>query len=95
MPRLSVILHGTLGSYLRAALQEGGAAVVACLPAPTSEAYVPLFLFRFSSLLVDSTAFFLREFELRVGGLQHPPPDLETWDITFRGWWQSSLKKRP
>jgi hypothetical protein len=29
--RLSVVLHGTLGSCLRDALQEGGAFVVACL----------------------------------------------------------------
>jgi hypothetical protein len=34
MQRLFVVLHGTLGSYLRDAMQEGGAASVACLPAP-------------------------------------------------------------
>jgi hypothetical protein len=34
MQRLSVVLHGTLGSYLCDPLQEGGAAAVACLPAP-------------------------------------------------------------
>jgi hypothetical protein len=32
--RFSVVLHGTLGSYLRDALQEGSAYVVACLHAP-------------------------------------------------------------
>jgi hypothetical protein len=54
----SVILHGTLGSYLRNVLQEGGgAAVVACLPAPRAWASVPVL---FSSLLVDSyTTFFV------------------------------------
>jgi hypothetical protein len=35
MQRLSTVLHGTLGSYLCNALQEGNAAtVVACLHAP-------------------------------------------------------------
>jgi hypothetical protein len=34
MQRLSATLHGTLGSYLRDALQEGSADAVACLPAP-------------------------------------------------------------
>jgi hypothetical protein len=32
--RLSVALHGTLGSYLRDALHEGIADAVACLPVP-------------------------------------------------------------
>jgi hypothetical protein len=34
MQRLSVALHGTLGSYPRDALQEGSADAVACLPVP-------------------------------------------------------------
>jgi hypothetical protein len=34
MRRFSVFLHGTLGSSLLDALQEGGAAIVACLHAP-------------------------------------------------------------
>jgi hypothetical protein len=34
MQRLSAALHGTLGSYLRDAFQEGSADAVACLPAP-------------------------------------------------------------
>jgi hypothetical protein len=34
MQRLSAPLHGTLGSYLRDALQEGGADAVARLPVP-------------------------------------------------------------
>jgi hypothetical protein len=38
MQRLSAPLHGTLGSYLRDALQEGSAPVVAYLPVP--RAYV-------------------------------------------------------
>jgi hypothetical protein len=44
---LFVVLHGTLGSYLLDALQGGGVAAVACLPAlrpPCLEAYVYLFL---------------------------------------------------
>jgi hypothetical protein len=32
--RLSVVLHGTLGSYLRDALQEGSGDAVACLYVP-------------------------------------------------------------
>jgi hypothetical protein len=43
MQRLSMVLHGTLGSYPRDALQEGVAAAVACLSAPRAKAYVPLF----------------------------------------------------
>jgi hypothetical protein len=43
MQRLSVVLHGTLGSYLRDALQEGGAAAVACLPAIRAVANSPKF----------------------------------------------------
>jgi hypothetical protein len=35
---LSVILYGTLGSYLRDALEEGGAIVVTCLPAQRAQA---------------------------------------------------------
>jgi hypothetical protein len=34
MQRLSVALHGTLGSFLRDALQEGSVDAVACLSAP-------------------------------------------------------------
>jgi hypothetical protein len=34
MQRLSVSLHGTLGSYLRDALHEGSADIVACLLVP-------------------------------------------------------------
>jgi hypothetical protein len=34
MQRISATLHGTLGSYLRVALQEGSADAVACLPVP-------------------------------------------------------------
>jgi hypothetical protein len=34
MQRLSVALHGTLGSYLRGAFQEGSDDVVACLHVP-------------------------------------------------------------
>jgi hypothetical protein len=34
MQRLYVALHGTLGSYLRDASQDGNADVVACLPVP-------------------------------------------------------------
>jgi hypothetical protein len=38
MQRLSAFLHGTLGSYLRDALHEGNADVVACLPIPRASA---------------------------------------------------------
>jgi hypothetical protein len=34
MQRLYAALHGTLGFYLRDALQEGNADAVACLPVP-------------------------------------------------------------
>jgi hypothetical protein len=34
MRRLSIVLNGTLGSYLCDSLHEGGVAAVACLPAP-------------------------------------------------------------
>jgi hypothetical protein len=34
MQRIYIVLHCTLGSYLRDALQEGNADVVACLPIP-------------------------------------------------------------
>jgi hypothetical protein len=34
MQRLSTALHGTLGSYLRDAFQEGSADAVACFPVP-------------------------------------------------------------
>jgi hypothetical protein len=34
MQRLYVDLHGTLGSYIRDALHEGGASPIACLHAP-------------------------------------------------------------
>jgi hypothetical protein len=34
MQRLFAALHGTLGSYLRDAFQEGSAGAVACLPVP-------------------------------------------------------------
>jgi hypothetical protein len=40
LQRFFVVLHGTLGSYLRDALHEGGATLVACLPAPSSYAFV-------------------------------------------------------
>jgi NAD-specific glutamate dehydrogenase len=34
MQRLYAALHGTMGSYLRDAFQEGSAEAVACLPVP-------------------------------------------------------------
>jgi hypothetical protein len=37
MQRLSAALHGTLGSYLRDALQEGSADAAACLPVPRAK----------------------------------------------------------
>jgi hypothetical protein len=44
MRRLSVVLHGTLGSYLHDALREGIVAYIACLPAPRAEGGFPYFL---------------------------------------------------
>jgi hypothetical protein len=57
MHRLSLVLfHGTLGSYVLDALEEGGAAFVACVPAPRAWAPLPSF---FPSLqAVESAAFF-------------------------------------
>jgi hypothetical protein len=53
MQRLYVALHGTLGSYLRDAFQEGSADAVACLLVPRAWGF-----FLFSSFcLVASTAF--------------------------------------
>jgi hypothetical protein len=59
MKRLSVGLHGTLGSCRRDALWEGGAAVVAFLLAPRAYAFVRAF---FSSFMVDSTTFLVIDF---------------------------------
>jgi hypothetical protein len=50
MQRLSRVLYGTIGSYLRDFLQEGGAFVVACLPTPRP---------CLCASLVDSNTFFL------------------------------------
>jgi hypothetical protein len=47
MQRLSTVLHGTLGSYLRDALNEGSVDVVACLR--VSRAWV-FFLFLLGNL---------------------------------------------
>jgi hypothetical protein len=47
MQRVYVVLHGTLGSYLRDVLHEGGEANVACLLAPRASAYLHV-LFSYS-----------------------------------------------
>jgi hypothetical protein len=44
MQRLFAALHGTLGSYLRDALQEGSADAVACLPVPHGLRFFSSFL---------------------------------------------------
>jgi hypothetical protein len=49
MQRLFVVTHGTLGSYLCDAFHEGGATVVACLPAP--RAYTT-YLFSFPLIIL-------------------------------------------
>jgi hypothetical protein len=50
MQRLSAALHGTLGSYLRDAFQEGSSAgAVACLPVPRAR-FFPLFFFLLGGL---------------------------------------------
>jgi hypothetical protein len=53
MQCLFAALHGTLGSYLRDALQEGNANVVACLHVPRAWAFPSFLLF----CLVAFTAF--------------------------------------
>jgi hypothetical protein len=45
MQGLSVVLHGTLGSYLRDGLHVGGANVVACLSTPFDFRACYLFFF--------------------------------------------------
>jgi hypothetical protein len=50
MQRLSASLHGTLGSYLRGAFQEGSADAVACLPVPRAFRFFPLFFFLLGGL---------------------------------------------
>jgi hypothetical protein len=45
MHYLYVVLHGTLGSYLRDALEEGGALVVPYLPACREQLYVTTSLY--------------------------------------------------
>lgn len=54
MQRLSAALHGTLGSYLRDAFQEGSAGAVACLPVPRAWVF-----FLLSSFLGGLHCFFL------------------------------------
>jgi hypothetical protein len=44
MQRLSAVLNGTLGSYLRVALQEGSADVVACLLVPRAQDFSSSFI---------------------------------------------------
>jgi hypothetical protein len=53
MQGLCVILHGTLGSYLRIAFNEGGLTVVACLLAPRAQAYVLVFFLFWSISLLS------------------------------------------
>jgi hypothetical protein len=63
MQRLSAALHGTLGSYLRDAFQEGSADAVACLPVPRAWVFFLFFawwppMLQISSFcLVASNAF--------------------------------------
>jgi hypothetical protein len=45
MHRLSAAIHGTLGSYLRDALQVGSADAVACLPVPRAKFFSCFLLF--------------------------------------------------
>jgi hypothetical protein len=49
MQRLSAAHHGTLGSYLRNAFQEGSVDAVACLPVPRAR-FFPLFFFLLGGL---------------------------------------------
>jgi hypothetical protein len=58
MQRLSAALHGTFGSYLRDALQEGGADDVACVHVPRAQAFSSFLLFAWRLMLF----FLLRNF---------------------------------
>jgi hypothetical protein len=71
-------LHGTLGSYVRDALQEGSDQAVACPLVPRAYACGGVSLLVFSLCLVFSTAFSCKEFSIY------------TKYHIFRGWWQSS-----
>jgi cell shape-determining protein MreD len=51
MKRLYAALHGTLGSYLRDALHEGSADVVACLHVPRASVFSFFILFTWWSPL--------------------------------------------
>jgi hypothetical protein len=59
-----VVLHGTLGAYLREALHEGGALVVARLPTPRAEASFPVLSPMGNSLMVDSAVLFCTYFDI-------------------------------
>jgi hypothetical protein len=54
MHRPSAALHGSLGSYIRNALQEGSADAMACLPVPRDQ----IFPLRSSFCCVVSTTVF-------------------------------------
>jgi hypothetical protein len=78
MQRLSMVLHGTLGSYLRDALQEGSADVVARLPFPMVK-LVGVFPLSFAWRWLRSTVFckiFSSQFE------QHSLTTLTKFDDT-------------
>jgi hypothetical protein len=55
MQRISLVLHGTLGSYLCDAVQEGGEVAVACLRASRGLKLLcfPLFLHVFHCFLCN------------------------------------------
>jgi hypothetical protein len=73
MPRLFAALHGTLGSYLRDALQAGSVVAVACLFVPRAKTcgFFSFLFFPFS--LVVSTAFSFRYIPLLAGNTLLPP----------------------
>jgi hypothetical protein len=52
MRRLSAALHGTLGSYLRDALQEGSVDALACLRVPRAWSFSSFLLFAFWLMLL-------------------------------------------
>jgi NAD-specific glutamate dehydrogenase len=54
MQRLLDALHGTLGSYLRNALQEGSVDAVACLLVPRAQAFSCFLLFPWWLMLLFS-----------------------------------------
>jgi hypothetical protein len=74
MQRLSAALHGTLGSYLRDAFQEGSAHVVACLPVPRALDFSSFLLIAWwpPLLFLVGNFFIERKEQIKQGGVSLP-----------------------